>query len=256
VIREYFLQDCDAATTQAAVDRLTRQSLAPLARRVLAQEIRFSTTPLTEAADRSSRRDRCPRAMPAATTAVKTRSIVKGGLRVTCESESNIELGRWVRVGVARVEVDGGSHASVRRGAAAVLEVGRQLPQAGALPQCQDPTVRAGAVPRRPSVQLAARRRPPPRIASLRWALELSGSRTFRREFEVHIARTLGDVHLRGDVSHADAWIVGDAEQHQSVVGEERERPQGVKPRRTGRWNDMISRKNFSRHPINAPYFV
>jgi pimeloyl-ACP methyl ester carboxylesterase len=45
MIREYFLQDCDPATTEAAVARLTRQSLAPFTQ--APREIAWRSTPAT-----------------------------------------------------------------------------------------------------------------------------------------------------------------------------------------------------------------
>jgi pimeloyl-ACP methyl ester carboxylesterase len=43
MVREYFLQDCDEATTQAALARLTRQSLAPFSQPP--REIAWHSTP-------------------------------------------------------------------------------------------------------------------------------------------------------------------------------------------------------------------
>jgi len=45
MIREYFLQDCDPATTEAAVARLTRQSLTPFTQ--APREIAWHSTPAT-----------------------------------------------------------------------------------------------------------------------------------------------------------------------------------------------------------------
>jgi pimeloyl-ACP methyl ester carboxylesterase len=45
MIREYFLQDCDAATTEAAIARLTRQSLTPFTQ--APREIAWHSTPAT-----------------------------------------------------------------------------------------------------------------------------------------------------------------------------------------------------------------
>jgi pimeloyl-ACP methyl ester carboxylesterase len=43
MVREYFLQDCDAETTEAAVSRLTRQSLSPFSQSP--REIAWRSTP-------------------------------------------------------------------------------------------------------------------------------------------------------------------------------------------------------------------
>ena len=43
MIRKYFLQDCDAATADAAVSRLTRQSLTPFGQ--APREIAWRSTP-------------------------------------------------------------------------------------------------------------------------------------------------------------------------------------------------------------------